>query len=238
MKTLIIISLVLAVALLFVSLSFAAWNEGGFKNSPLFKHSLKNSVESMENQGNEVASGGESGDTRDAKCNNPRAPETASPPCDTWEDTCEGEPTCYMGTCSGYTCTSPTCSGTCYGNTCSGATCSGATCQNTCANTCENTCSNCPLTVDGTVRHNAYGYWSNAWISGGVHIVQSQSYPYTYVNFNTSNGYYFCDEWGTPRQIIFAIGDLGSLRFWDMRIKQSQSQSSHLVLDFYCILQY
>ena len=161
MKRLIIISLVLAVVLLFVNWSFAGWNEGGFKNSPLFKHSLNEAVTNMENQGKQVASEGENMDTSSPKCNSPNAPLTS-----------EGQPTCHetcvptqcAGECytQGITCYPTVCGGTCY-ETCS-STCSGPTCWSTCPATCENTCS-CPPMLEGYCLY--YGdrwdwtYWGN-----------------------------------------------------------------------------
>jgi hypothetical protein len=227
MKKLIIISLVLAVALLFVSMSFAAWNEGGFKNSPLFKHSLKKSVESMENQDKKFVSGGQGGDTKDAKCNDPKAPVTYYN-CETTEATCQGIPTCQQTTCFG-TCSDPTCIWyeTC-GNTCE------STCQSTCESTCQNTCSNCIYAVEGTVNHNYWGYFTNYW--GGQssnRVVQGQNYPYKWVNFSQSNGYYYCDEWGKPAQYLRASGKILNTSMEDLRRKPSQG-GGIIQINFYC----
>ena len=99
MKRIIIISLVLAVMLLFTTWSFAGWNEGGFKNSPLFKYSLNEAVVSMENQADAQSSGSNEMEMATSKPTCPRAPETVHL-CETTESTCEGNPTCYLGSCS------------------------------------------------------------------------------------------------------------------------------------------
>ena len=131
MKKIIVILLVLAVMLMFVNLSMAAWNQKAHKSSPLFKKSLNETKDRF--AGKSKRSTGDNslmGNTLAAGCNIINKPETAQPICETYENTCEGNYTCYpMGTCQGgYTCYSTCNQSTCSGDTCS-STCSGGTCQ-------------------------------------------------------------------------------------------------------------
>ncbi|MBD3288292.1 hypothetical protein GF337_05770 [candidate division KSB1 bacterium] len=125
MKKLIITLLILAVSLSFTSMSFARWNDSGFKSSPLFKHALNNAIDRLEGKVNNVSEGDKP--TSKAGCSDPKAEETLDHICDTSEITCEGTHTCiYWGTCMG--------GNTCY-STCP-ETCSGNTCESTCESTC------------------------------------------------------------------------------------------------------
>ena len=228
MKKQIIISLVLAVVLLFVSFSFAGWNEAGFKNSPLFKHSLKKSVESMENQAKEVIADGENMDTIGSKCNDPRAPVTYSN-CETTEATCQGIPTCQQQTCFS-TCSDPTCI---WYETC-GSTCE-TTCQSTCESTCQSTCG-CPPVVQGTVSHSITGGgYSSYWGSNSSdRIIFNSSYPLVYTSFNYWNGAYYTDVFGQPPCNLTASGRISGTLYYDNKFKPRQYPGYINTINFQC----
>ena len=222
MKRLIIFSLVLAVMLLFVNWSFAGWNESGFKNSPLFKHSLNETIAKMENQGKQAAAEGENMSTLSPKCNVPDAPVTYSN-CETTENTCQGIPTCQQQTCFG---------------TCYEPTCVWATCASTCESTCQSTCTSCPPAppaVQGHVYHNYWGYFTNHWGElCTVNKVYQMMEPWIWVNFSKSDGYYFCDEWGQPAQQLKAIGKILGTTLIDNKSKPHQPYGSLIEINFYC----
>ncbi len=107
-----ILALFIAVAFVMVGTSAAAPG-GEVKSSPLFKHSLEESIAKLEGQAPEAEA--EPMPTGKPGCPKPNALPT------------EAGDTCY-DSCNG------TCSATCGGPfTCGGSTCSGATCSSTCA---------------------------------------------------------------------------------------------------------
>ncbi len=123
MKYLSIFLSILAAILLLTNTSIAGWNEDGFKSSPLFEHSLNNTIKKFEGQDKLPENDIIQADGRTIK-----GMVTQGTDCITTEYTCEGT------TCSGETCYS-TCGtqNTCY------STCTGETCQSTCASTCSGT---------------------------------------------------------------------------------------------------
>ena len=153
MKKLIITLLILAVTLSFTSMSFARWNDSGFKSSPLFKHALNNAIDRLEGKINAVSEGDKP--TSKAGCSDPKAENTLRPICNTVEVTCEGSYTCvtYPTCMGGPTCGGSTCYSTCYGQ----YTCEG---YSTCASTCG-----CPPMLSGYVKNQGEIYnwsgWSN-----------------------------------------------------------------------------
>ena len=140
-RTIVVIALVMAMLLLTVDIF--ARSGANVKSSPLFKHSLDAAIGRMENQGKQVEmDGNENIETTTPKCDGILKPPT-SIGCETTEGTCEGEPTCYLGSCDG-----PTCSHTCTGGTCD-PTCPN-TCEYTCLPTCPATCTQGPTCYPGT----------------------------------------------------------------------------------------
>ncbi|MBD3288294.1 hypothetical protein GF337_05780 [candidate division KSB1 bacterium] len=237
--------IILAVTLSFTSMSFARWNDSGFKSSPLFKHALNNAIDRLEGKVNNVSEGDKP--TSKAGCSDPKAPETSDHICDTFENTCEGNYTCVnWSTCQGQgtcmsTCTNTYCGSTCEGTcatdaTCEGyPTCGGNTCQATCSG--QNTCdSNCPPGVSGVVYHKlAGGGWSSYWGTNSEdRLVFITNAPQYYTTFNRYTGTYSTIVFGRNSCNLTATGKIGQNLYWEIKGKPWQDWGENKIIDFKC----
>ncbi len=172
---------------MFIQIDASAAAPGGeVKASPLFKHSLEESIAKLEGQAPEATAQGEAKPmpTGGPGCPKPNALPTEAG--DTCYDSCNGTCSATCGgpfTCGGSTCGGSTCSSTC------ASTCSGPTCGTTCTGTsCENYCATGKVKRDGQFV-NWYG-WDNRRV-----LKTPFASPWTF--FSEYDGYYFLADVGS-----------------------------------------
>jgi hypothetical protein len=198
-----ILFLMLAIVFIFTTVAFAE-PPGVVKNSPLFKASLKKTVEKMEGKITEDDHGSFP-TIKGQVCI--MMPWTQSSTCS--PSVCSGGETC-QGTCQNTCDGSGTCWSTCYNTctTCYGTTCYGTTCVGTCISTCvPGACEIYRFISNSNVYWSHAGHSGNDWwhLYGGYYAcdLQSGGYPGNVYLALNGEGY----NWNSPDGVFGSSGN-------------------------------